>query len=93
MTYDPNNMTAYLERAYVHRMLGDFAAALNDCNRAADLAPKNADTYACRGYTYYGLCEGDKALNEWRKAISLNANLSGALDKWIKAVNGPLYKC
>jgi tetratricopeptide (TPR) repeat protein len=93
VTYDPNNMKAYLERAYVHRMLGDFAAALKDCNRAADLAPKNADTYACRGYTYYGLCEGDKALNEWRNAISLDANLSGALDKWIKAVKHPLYKC
>jgi tetratricopeptide (TPR) repeat protein len=91
--YDRNHMNAYLERAYVHRMVGDFAAALSDCNKAIDLAPKNADAYACRGYAYYGLCDGDRAINEWRKAISLDANLSGRLDKWMKAVKDPLYKC
>jgi tetratricopeptide (TPR) repeat protein len=91
--YYPKHTKAYLERAYLHRRLGEFAAALNDCNKASDLAPKNADTYACRGYTYYYLCDRDRALDEWNKAISLDANWSGRLDKWMKAVRDPSYKC
>lgn len=91
--YDRNNMKAYLERAYVHRMVGDFTAALSDCNKASDLDPKNGDMYACRGYTYYYLCDRKKALNEWDRAISLDPGLSGKLEKWINAANDVSYKC
>ena len=93
ISYYSRHINAYLERAYVHRRSVDFAAALNDCNKAVDLAPKNADTYACRGYAYYALCDRKRAVDEWKKAISLNANLSGRLDKWMRAVKDPSYKC
>ena len=91
--YDTKNVIAYLERAYLYRKLGQFAASLNDCSMAVDQAPNNADAYACRGYTYYYLCDRQKAVDEWKKAIALDPKLSGGLEKWITAVKDPLYKC
>jgi tetratricopeptide (TPR) repeat protein len=91
--YYPKNRTAYLERAYVHRRLGDFVSALKDCDRAMEVAPNFAKGHACRGYSYYYLCDHEKALEELNKAISLDPKLSDGLEKWIAAAKKPLNKC
>jgi len=84
--YNPKNITAYLERGYVHRELGNFVLALNDYNKVIAMNSKNADGYEGKGYVYYYLGDCDNALKEWKTAIAFDPQRSSRLDKWINAV-------
>jgi len=84
--YNSKNIKAYLERAYNYRRMGNFDAALRDCNKVIDVSPNYADAYACRGYTYYCLGDSEKALNDLNKAISIDPQIAKQLDKWIEAI-------
>jgi hypothetical protein len=82
--YNHRSITAYLERAYVYRQLGNFRLALAECNKAIDIASNNARAYASRGQTYYHLGEYPRALSDFEKAISLDYRQSETLGKWIE---------
>ena len=82
--YNPRNITAYIERAYVYRQLGNYSLALADCNKAIDIASNYARAYASRGQTYYHLGEYARALGDFEKAISLDHRESETLRKWIE---------
>ena len=83
--YNSKNITAYLERGYVHRELGNFVSALNDYNKAIEMNIDNADSYEGKGYVYYYSGDCDNALKEWKTAIALDPQRAGRLDKWINA--------
>lgn len=91
--YDPTNVHAYVERAFIYRKQGQYRASINDCNVVIELSPDKADGYECRGYTHYYQCNGQKALNDWGKAIALDQNSAARLEKWITTVKSPLFKC
>jgi tetratricopeptide (TPR) repeat protein len=82
--YNPRSITAYLERAYVYRQLGNYSLALADGNKAIDIASNYARAYASRGQTYYHLGEYARALSDFEKAISLDHRQSETLGKWIE---------
>ncbi len=86
LQYNPNNITAYLERGYIHRELGDFVSAFNNYNKIIEMNSKNADGYEGKGYVYYYFGDCDNALKEWKTAISLDPQRVSRLDKWINAV-------
>ena len=84
--YNPRNVSAYFERGYAHRELGNLSLALDDYNKVLEMDSKNADGYEGRAYVYYYLSDCPNALKDWETAISLDPQKSIKLDKWIKAV-------
>lgn len=84
--YNPKKITAYSERGFVNRELGDLEAALNDYKKVIEINSKNADGYEGKGYVYYYMGDCDNALKEWKAAIALDPQRSSRLDKWINAV-------
>lgn len=85
VTYHPKYAKAYLERAYVHRRLGNYALALADCGKAIDVEPNNPAAYVSRGQSHYYLCQYRQALSDFDKAISLGAKPPESLKRWIDA--------
>jgi len=84
--YDRKNLTAYLEKGFVLRELGNFDASLDNFNYVVAVNPRLGDAYAGRGFTFYFLGDHEKALNDWTKAIILDQKLAGRLDRWIAKV-------
>lgn len=62
----------YDDRAEVHRCLGDYLAALQDCDQAIELNPKSIGTYFRRGLTYAELGDLELALADYTTTIDLD---------------------
>ena len=76
VSYCPFYAEGYNQRAFIHFLREDFAAALPDLQRALDLNPQHVGAASGLALTYFGLgrdLEGQKAL---RVALELNPWLS-----------------
>ena len=69
---DPKSATAYYSRSLVYCELGDYDHALEDVNRAVELAPDSADAYVQRGTVYSRKTNEKSALADYEKAIELD---------------------
>jgi tetratricopeptide (TPR) repeat protein len=72
---NPNDPLLYLRRAFVLSELGHFTQALDDYNRAINLAPNSSQGYFNRGNLRIKMGIANLALQDYARAISLNPNL------------------
>ena len=85
LSYNPRNISAYLERGYAHKQLGAFEEAIEDYARATPIDPANAQVHEGMGQVYYSMGDYENALLHLRKAISIDSARSARLEQWIKA--------
>jgi tetratricopeptide (TPR) repeat protein len=64
--------TTYVLRAQASMNLQNFAAAVDDCTRALELAPELRDAYATRALAYVASGDDASALPDFDRAIALN---------------------
>ena len=86
----------YTSRAFVYNELKKYDEAIEDYNKAIELAPDNAKIYDERGLIYDKLEKYDEAINDFTKAIQIAPNSSkfyrsrgssyGALGKYDEAI-------
>ena len=65
-------MPAYLGRANLLRVQGNFDQALSDLNQAIRLTPEDAQAYHARGLIYQGQGDNDRAITDFANAIDRN---------------------
>ncbi len=69
---DPDNMNAYLNRAFCHVLLKQYTEAIKDLTVVIEREPKHALAYTTRGSSYLRSGEPDKALADLEMVISLD---------------------
>src|SRR5262249_12685838 len=67
----PKAAKAYASRGEVWRLKGDLVHALEDQNRAIEIAPKLSVTYIHRGDTYRYMGSFDRAIADYDHALEL----------------------
>ena len=70
--YCPDYAEGYNQRAFVHFLREDFAAALPDLDRALALSPQHVAAMAGKALTLMGLGRTDEAQEVLRDAVALN---------------------
>ena len=68
----PINALRYIRRAILNFQERKFSNAINDCTKAIELNPKEADAYWCRGLSNMQIPNNVKAINDFTKAIEIN---------------------
>jgi len=66
---------AYYNRAAVNYFMGEYSESLADINMAVLMDPRNAMNYFYSGVIYQKMGQPGRAMNEFKKAISLNPDL------------------
>jgi tetratricopeptide (TPR) repeat protein len=69
---DPDDITAYWNRAVTRHDLGDKAGAIADFSHILDINPHDAMTYNYRGVSYYDLGDVDAAIADFNSSIQLS---------------------
>src|SRR5262249_9640071 len=82
---DPNLAPVWNNKGYTLNDLGRHAEALAVCDQAIELAPKYAYSWKNRGRAMLGLRQTGEAMDNFRHAIKLNGNLSGAFESLAEA--------
>ena len=72
VAYCPDYAEGYNQRAFVHFIRQDYAAALKDLDRALTLAPDHVAARAGRALTLLGLGREAEARDELEAALDLN---------------------
>lgn len=75
---NPNDASAYKERAYVRNLLGDSQGVVNDCTQAIRINPNDAGAYYTRSFERLNLGDYKGAIKDCNKAIDLNPNNASA---------------
>jgi Flp pilus assembly protein TadD len=74
MHVDPNISDSLLftnrGKAYLEKK--DYSKAIDDCNKAIRLDPKNVSAYSLRGRAYQETGDLDKAAEDWNRCNELN---------------------
>lgn len=70
--YCPDFAEGYNQRAFVHFLKQDYAAALPDLDRALELSPTHLGALSGRALTLIALGRRDEALEDLRVAVGLN---------------------
>jgi hypothetical protein len=84
LAIDPSTVTALTNRAAANTELGDFAAALADCNRAIKIESENPLAINNRGYVYEKMGDFQNAILDYQKACTLGVKLSCSEAKRLK---------
>jgi tetratricopeptide (TPR) repeat protein len=69
--YDPDVVNPYINRAWAYAETGAFEKAIEDCNEALKLAPKNAMAFNNRGLVYEKKGDKRRAGKDYFKACEL----------------------
>jgi len=72
IAYCPDYAEGYNQRAFVHFLREDFAAALPDLDRAIDLSPRHVAAITGRALTLSALERKGEAVLALRKALDMN---------------------
>ena len=75
---DPNNAVAYAFLAETLIDQGDYEdiqTAIDNSQKARDLAPNSLETHRARGYVLYATGNYDEALQEYKAALAINDKL------------------
>ncbi len=85
--YCPTYAEGYNQRAFVHFLRQDFAAALIDLDRALELSPQHVAAMSGRALSLFGLSRTDEARAALEAALALNPWLP---ERGLAAPGGPL---
>jgi len=85
--YCPAYAEGYNQRAFVHFLRQDFAAALADLDRALELSPRHVAAMSGRALSLFGLSRTDEARAALAAALALNPWLP---ERGLVAPGGPL---
>jgi len=75
---NPQNATAYHNRAVAHYGLGNYHEAIDDFSKAIELEPKNGKAYYNRAIVYGALGKNKDAIEDGTKSIELNPKNANA---------------
>lgn len=75
---NPQNATAYHNRAVAHYGLGNYHEAIDDFSKAIELEPKNSKAYYNRAIVYGALGKNKEAIEDGTKSIELNPKNANA---------------
>jgi tetratricopeptide (TPR) repeat protein len=70
----------YYARCVSNSWLGNFGAAINDCETASRMKPGNADLLGTLGRLYEDAGQKQKAIETYRRALAINPNQPEARD-------------
>jgi tetratricopeptide (TPR) repeat protein len=70
----------YYARCVSNSWLGNFGAAINDCEAASRMKPGNADLLGTLGRLYEDAGQKQKAIDTYRRALAINPNQAEARD-------------
>lgn len=87
VAYCPDYAEGYNQRAFVHFLRGDFAAALIDLDRALDLSPRHLGALSGRVVSLFALDRKEAAREALETALALNPWLP---ERGLVAPGGPL---
>jgi cytochrome c-type biogenesis protein CcmH/NrfG len=73
---NPNDASAYYNLAAVHASMLDFSTAIELCEKAIDLDPKNITYRALYSFAYTNIEEHGKAIEELAAIIELGSDES-----------------
>lgn len=76
---DPKNVDAFMGRSLAELQLGEGDKALEDANKAVEMAPKSAVAYAQRGLVQKRLGKNGDAEKDFTQAITLDPGYAWAL--------------
>ena len=84
---DPQNASAYNNRASAWNKKGEFDKAINDCTEAIRIDPEKAYAYKNRGNAWAKKGEFDKAIKDYNEAIRIDPKFAVAYDRlaWLFA--------
>lgn len=85
--YCPDYAEGYNQRAFVHYLRRDFAAALADLDRALALSPRHIAALSGRALSLYGLSRLEEARQALSEALKLNPWLP---ERFLADPGGPL---
>ncbi|MCG6968731.1 MAG: tetratricopeptide repeat protein [Gammaproteobacteria bacterium] len=85
LAVDPGIVTALTNRAAANTELGNFGAALADCNTAIKIEPANPLAINNRGYVYEKMGDFQNAVADYEKACGLGVKLSCQETKRLKS--------
>ncbi|MBA3857315.1 MAG: hypothetical protein C0507_10450 [Cyanobacteria bacterium PR.3.49] len=83
-----NNAKAYSDRCLVNDRLGNYAAAVEDGNKAVQLDSKMTSAYINRAWAYNKTGKYQQALDDLNRAIELDPNMPMAYVNRAHAYNG-----
>ena len=90
---DDKNLYNFLNRADVHRMRGDRAAALSDCESARALDQKNPVTFLIMAQIYEEMGEEEKALASYKELYRLQPKAFRRIpEEYLKVISEKDYK-
>lgn len=83
---DPDEMAAYIQRAFTYSVLKDYESAISDYSHVLELNPKLISAYLSRGSALNKLKRFDEALQDFSKVIELDPENSEAFNNrgWAK---------
>ncbi|AZV78776.1 tetratricopeptide repeat protein [Parasedimentitalea marina] len=87
ISYCPAYAEGYNQRAFVHFLRQDFAAALTDLDRALELSPRHVAALSGRALALLGLSRTEEARIALKTALALNPWLP---ERGLIAPGGPL---
>jgi len=71
LTFAPDHPSLLLNLSRLQMRRGEYSTALDGLERAERLAPNDADTAVLLGWAYRGANRLDRAVEEWKRALSL----------------------
>jgi len=80
---DPSNVFSYNLAGIIHRVTGEYAAAVEEYKKAAKIDPDDAAVHFNLGVAYYKINEEKKCAESFKKAKSLNPDMP-ELDSYIE---------
>jgi len=83
LEYRPESLPLLLDAAYLQLRRTEYGAALEYLQRARSAAPDSAEVAKLSGWAYYGLNRLLSAVEEWRRALSIQPDdeVAAALQK------------
>jgi tetratricopeptide (TPR) repeat protein len=75
-----NNADYYYARCVSNSWLGNFGAAINDCETASRMRPSSADWLGTLGRLYEDAGQKQRAIETYRRALAINPNQAEARD-------------
>ena len=85
------NPVDYLRRGHSYMKIKKYNEAMNDYNKAIELAPQSASLYFARGYCYAKLKQCNEAMRDLNKAIELDPKMTESYDSWMRLVRKICY--
>lgn len=84
---NPYHLFAYYNRAVIETTFENYQVGIELCDKITTLNPQFEKAYILRGYNYMVLNQKENAIDNFTKALKLNAN-STIAKEYLDAING-----